>query len=138
MRLGVLLFKHNRTKTYLVPSRRFTMHIYILYTYSILYINIFSQCIYIYTHTYKLLEVYLTHLKFDAPLQSRLQLYSTTMYNSCTDIAYCCIHHTSFRVPPNGSERFRSTDFSRTISNYIEPFVFCAQHTTERFRTVQR
>jgi hypothetical protein len=55
-------------------------------------------------------------LAYDKPLQNRLQLYN---YNWGTDTAYYCTHHTSSRVHPNGSERFRSIDF---FPNYFELF----------------
>ena len=54
---------------------------------------------------------------------------------------YRILLHSSHLIPGT-SERFRTVqkyrffpELFRTIS---EPFVFCAQHTTERFRTVQR
>ena len=90
--------------------------------------------IYIYIHIYKLLKVYLTHLEYDAPLQSRLQLYSTTDVRISHIIAFITPHSGYLRTVPNGAE---VPIFSRTISNYFEPFVFVPSippNGSERFR----
>ena len=87
-----------------------------------LYQDVDSQCICIYIyiiHIYKLLKVYLTNLEYDAPLQSRLQLYSTTDVRISHIIAFITPHSGYLRTVPNGSE---VPIFSRTISNYFELF----------------
>ena len=106
-----------------------------------LYQDVDSQCICIYRlyiHIYKLLKVYLTNLEYDAPLQSRLQLYSTTDVRISHIIAFITPHSGYLRTVPNGSE---VPIFSRTISNYFRTICFLcpAYHRTvpngsERFR----
>ena len=95
-----------------------------------LYQDVDSQCICIYIiHIYKLLKVYLTNLEYDAPLQSRLQLYSTTDVRISHIIAFITPHSGYLRTVPNGSE---VPIFSRTISNYFRTICFLcpAYHRT--------
>ena len=101
-----------------------------------LYQDVDSQCICIYIiHIYKLLKVYLTNLEYDAPLQSRLQLYSTTDVRISHIIAFIKPHSGYLRTVPNGSE---VPIFSRTISNYFRTICFFVPsippNGSERFR----
>ena len=101
-----------------------------------LYQDVDSQCICIYIyiiHIYKLLKVYLTNLEYDAPLQSRLQLYIVQLM-----YGYRILLHSSHLIPGT-SERFRTVqkyrffpELFRTISNYFRTICFLcpAYHRT--------